>query len=128
MLRRPDDPDEPSADSANLNGRGLATDSEINISTTDSRTARELRLRLWAEHLACTEDDLRHAAPAAILDGRWVAAAHQQHCIVTRRSGPLTAALTPTHVDTSSPTLAPLRLSPRYWTGDVCYRPLRHGI
>ena len=83
------------AGSANLNGRGLATDSEINISTTDSATARELRLRLWAEHLGCTEDDLRHVCPNAILDGRWVEAAHEQHCIVTRRSGPLTAALYP---------------------------------
>ena len=45
--------------------------------------------------ITCTEDDLRHAAPTAILDGRWVAAAHQQHCIVTRRVGPLTAALYP---------------------------------
>jgi phosphatidylserine/phosphatidylglycerophosphate/cardiolipin synthase-like enzyme len=83
------------AGSANLNGRGLATDSEINVSTTDSSAARELRLRLWAEHLACTEDDLRHACPNAILDGRWVEAAHEQLCIVTRRSGPLTAALYP---------------------------------
>ena len=43
--------------------------------------------------ITCTEDDLRHADPTAILDGRWVAAAHEQHCIVTRRSGPLTAVL-----------------------------------
>jgi len=95
MPRRPDDPEEPSADSAILNGRGLASDSEINVSTTDSGAAREPRLRLWAEHLACTEDDLRHADPTAILDGRWVAAAHEQRCIVTRRSGPLTTALYP---------------------------------
>jgi hypothetical protein len=95
MLRRPDDPEEPSADSVTLNGRGLATDSEINVSTTDSGAAHELRLRLWAERLACTEDDLRHADPTAILHGRWVAPAHEQHCIVTRRSSPLTAALYP---------------------------------
>src|SRR5205085_4064186 len=86
MLRRPDDPDEPNAASANMNERDLATDGEINVSTTDSGAARELRLRLWAEPLACTEDDPRHTAPTAILDGRWVAAAHKQHCIVTRRS------------------------------------------
>jgi hypothetical protein len=63
--------------------------------TTDSGAAREFRLRLWAEHLGCTEDDLRHADPVAILDGRWVEAAHAQQRIVTRRSGPLTAALYP---------------------------------
>jgi hypothetical protein len=68
---------------------------DINVSTTDSGAARELRFRLWAEHLACTEDDLRHTAPTAILDGRWVAAAHKQQCIVARRSGPLTAPLYP---------------------------------
>jgi hypothetical protein len=95
MLWRPDDPDESSADAANQNGRGLATDSEINVSTTDSGAARELRLRLSAEHLVCTEDDLRHACPNAIRDGRWVAAAREQHFTVTRRSGPLTAALYP---------------------------------
>jgi hypothetical protein len=78
-----------------LNERGLATDSQINVSTTDSGAARELRFRLWTEHLACTEDGLRHADPTAILDGRRVEAAHQQHCIVTRRFGPLTAAFYP---------------------------------
>ena len=70
MLRRPDDPDEPNAASANMNERDLATDGEINVSTTDSGAARELRLRLWAEHLTCAEDDLRHACLNAILDGR----------------------------------------------------------
>ena len=36
-----------------------------------------------------------NACPNAILDGRWVETAHAQQWIVTRRSGPLTAALHP---------------------------------
>ena len=81
--------------SANLNGRGMVTDSELNISTADGASARALRLRLWAEHLCCAEGDLRDAAPAAVLDGRWVEVARAQAEIVARRSGPLTAALHP---------------------------------
>ena len=81
--------------SANLNGRGMATDSEMNVSTDDPTTARALRLRLWSEHLACSEATLRDADPAGLLWERWpiVAAAQQQ--IVARRSGPLTAPLYP---------------------------------
>jgi phosphatidylserine/phosphatidylglycerophosphate/cardiolipin synthase-like enzyme len=39
------------AGSANLNSRGLHSDAEINISVLDAATARDLRLRLWFEHL-----------------------------------------------------------------------------
>ena len=81
--------------SANLNGRGMVTDSEINIATTDGASARAVRLRLWAEHLCCPEDELRDADPVAILDGRWASTARAQQEIVARRSGLLTAALYP---------------------------------
>jgi phosphatidylserine/phosphatidylglycerophosphate/cardiolipin synthase-like enzyme len=39
------------AGSANLNSRGLQSDAEINIAVLDTTTARELRVRLWTEHL-----------------------------------------------------------------------------
>ncbi|HEX6541317.1 MAG TPA: phospholipase D family protein [Ktedonobacterales bacterium] len=39
------------AGSANLNSRGLQSDAEINVSVLDARTAHDLRLRLWSEHL-----------------------------------------------------------------------------
>jgi phosphatidylserine/phosphatidylglycerophosphate/cardiolipin synthase-like enzyme len=84
-----------SAGSANLNGRGMATDSEINVSTTDARAIRGLRLRLWAEHLGCTEEDLRDADPWTILSGPWLEAAYAQYRIVKDRRGPLMAALYP---------------------------------
>lgn len=83
------------AGSANLNGRGMATDSEINLSTTDAAVARALRLRLWSEHLGCAEDELRGVDPAAVLEGRWRAAAVEQRRIVKSRAGLLTAAIYP---------------------------------
>ena len=41
--------------SANLNSRGMHSDAEINVAVADPAGARELRLRLWNEHL--------HSAP-----------------------------------------------------------------
>src|SRR5207245_1731159 len=37
--------------SANLNERGMEGDSEINAQVIDDELARDVRLRLWAEHL-----------------------------------------------------------------------------
>ena len=45
------------AGSANLNSRGLHSDAEINISALDAATARDLRLRLWQEHLRLAPDE-----------------------------------------------------------------------
>jgi len=49
------------AGSANLNSRGLHSDAEINISVLDTVTARDLRLRLWSEHLQPTTTEARRA-------------------------------------------------------------------
>jgi phosphatidylserine/phosphatidylglycerophosphate/cardiolipin synthase-like enzyme len=83
------------AGSANLNGRGMATDSEINLSTTDTAAIRRLRLRLWAEHLGSSEEELADDDPVMLLDQRFPAVAREQLTIVTSRSGPLTAGLYP---------------------------------
>jgi phosphatidylserine/phosphatidylglycerophosphate/cardiolipin synthase-like enzyme len=83
------------AGSANLNGRGMATDSEINLSTTDNSTIRQLRLRLWAEHMGCAEKELTDADPVTLLRARWPMIALKQQAIVSSRSGPLTASLYP---------------------------------
>ena len=88
--------------SANLNGRGMATDSELNIATTDQASASAVRLRLWSEHLCRAEDELRDVDPCAVLDGLWIDTARAQHEIVAQRSGLLTAPIYPYplgHVD-----------------------------
>jgi len=81
--------------SANLNGRGMVTDSELNIATTDRASIRALRRRLWAEHLNCAEGELDGVDPAGLLDGRWITTARAQRDIVAHRDGLLTAPIYP---------------------------------
>ena len=81
--------------SANLNGRGMATDSEINVTTTDPAVARALRLTLWAEHLRRPEGVLAGIDPATLLGGEWERVAAAQAATVEARSGLLTAAVYP---------------------------------
>jgi phosphatidylserine/phosphatidylglycerophosphate/cardiolipin synthase-like enzyme len=56
--------------SANLNEHSLFNDTEMNVVTDDPALARETRLRLWAEHLEQSVDDLA-GDPAEVIDGRW---------------------------------------------------------
>jgi phosphatidylserine/phosphatidylglycerophosphate/cardiolipin synthase-like enzyme len=64
-----------SVGSANLNRRGLATDTEMNVHGIAPAVARSLRVRLWAEHLGMTEADIEAADPIALVDGAWRSAA-----------------------------------------------------
>jgi len=57
--------------SANLNTRGLATDSEINAVVRDGDVARNLRVRLWAEHLAMPADQVAATDPIDLVDHLW---------------------------------------------------------
>jgi phosphatidylserine/phosphatidylglycerophosphate/cardiolipin synthase-like enzyme len=57
--------------SANLNTRGLVTDSEINVLIRDSTQARNLRVALWAEHLGMDPAEVDAAEPVALLDDAW---------------------------------------------------------
>jgi phosphatidylserine/phosphatidylglycerophosphate/cardiolipin synthase-like enzyme len=66
-----------SVGSANLNGRGLATDTEINVQCIDPHLARSLRVRLWAEHLGMTEEDVAAADPTELADKAWPLAARE---------------------------------------------------
>ena len=43
--------------SGNLNNRGMADDTELNVTTLDPNLARALRLSLQAEHLGLVQDD-----------------------------------------------------------------------
>jgi phosphatidylserine/phosphatidylglycerophosphate/cardiolipin synthase-like enzyme len=57
--------------SANLNGRGLATDTEMDVQAIDADAARRLRVQLWAEHLDMPEETVAAADPITLIDGAW---------------------------------------------------------
>lgn len=57
--------------SANLNDRGLTTDSEIGIHGPMREEARNLRWQLWAEHLGMTVEEVAAVDPIELLDREW---------------------------------------------------------
>jgi phosphatidylserine/phosphatidylglycerophosphate/cardiolipin synthase-like enzyme len=63
--------------SANLNEHSFFNDTEMNVVTQDPGLARDLRLRLWAEHLGCEPADLQ-GDPTRIVDERWRPLAEEQ--------------------------------------------------
>ena len=68
--------------SANLNEHSLFNDTELNVVTCNSALARELRLRLWAEHLGCSTDDVAGDS-TRVVDEQWKPMAEEQ---ASRRS------------------------------------------
>jgi phosphatidylserine/phosphatidylglycerophosphate/cardiolipin synthase-like enzyme len=81
--------------SANLNRRGLATDTELNAHALDPEGARALRLRLWAEHLGATRDELASLDPLDAIDTLWPERAAAVQATVARRWGVLPALVHP---------------------------------
>jgi phosphatidylserine/phosphatidylglycerophosphate/cardiolipin synthase-like enzyme len=74
--------------SANLNEHSFFNDTEMNVVTCDPRLAREARLRLWAEHLERSVEDVS-GEPAQVIDELWRPTAREQ--LERRRRGePLT--------------------------------------
>jgi len=74
--------------SANLNEHSFFNDTEMNVVTCDPRLARETRLRLWAEHLERSIEEVS-GEPAAVVDALWRPIAGEQ--LERRRRGePLT--------------------------------------
>jgi phosphatidylserine/phosphatidylglycerophosphate/cardiolipin synthase-like enzyme len=61
--------------SANLNRRGLATDTEMNVQAVAPDVARALRVSLWAEHLGMGEDAVAALDPIELTDTHWRRAA-----------------------------------------------------
>ena len=78
--------------SANLNNRGLITDSEINAVVRDAGLARQLRVQLWAEHLALPREQVEQADPVALVDRDWQERAAENAAIVRRADGLLLCA------------------------------------
>jgi len=56
--------------SANLNEHSLFNDTEVNVVVRDEELARQLRLRLWAEHLERPEEDVA-GDPIRVVDDLW---------------------------------------------------------
>ena len=74
--------------SANLNEHSFFNDTEMNVVTCDPRLARETRLRLWAEHLERSVEEVS-GDPAQVVDELWRPIAREQ--LERRRAGePLT--------------------------------------
>lgn len=73
-----------SVGSANLNRRGLALDTEMNVQSIAPEVARCLRVRLWAEHLGMAEDEVAKVDPIELVDSHWgVTARSLDSCIAT---------------------------------------------
>jgi phosphatidylserine/phosphatidylglycerophosphate/cardiolipin synthase-like enzyme len=63
--------------SANLNEHSLFNDTEMNLVVQDAHIARDVRLRLWAEHLGRPVEDLE-LEPATAVDRFWRPVAEEQ--------------------------------------------------
>ena len=81
--------------SANLNGRGLEGDSELNVQSTDPALARALRLRLWSEHLRLPEAAIATLEPAQAIDRLSAPLAASARAAIEARNGELGVALVP---------------------------------
>ena len=74
--------------SANLNDHSLFNDTEMNVVTHDPAIARQTRLRLWAEHLELSIDQVA-GEPAQVIDDYWKPISKEQ--LARREAGePLT--------------------------------------
>lgn len=68
--------------SANLNRRGIATDTEMNVQGIDPKVARALRLELWSKHLGTSQEEIAAREPTDLLRTAWPQAAHvMEHAI-----------------------------------------------
>ena len=70
--------------SANLNEHSFFNDTEMNVVTCDPTVARETRLRLWAEHLERSVEEVS-GEPAEVVDALWRPIAGEQ--LERRRRG-----------------------------------------
>jgi phosphatidylserine/phosphatidylglycerophosphate/cardiolipin synthase-like enzyme len=74
--------------SANLNEHSLFNDTELNLVTHDPRVVKEVRLRLWSEHLERPIDAVG-GSPTEVIDSLWRPIGREQRARQERRS-PLT--------------------------------------
>jgi phosphatidylserine/phosphatidylglycerophosphate/cardiolipin synthase-like enzyme len=77
--------------SANLNDRGLVTDSEMNVVVNDPSLAAATRADLWAEHLGLSKDEVEASDPIALVDAVWRQRAADNAAIMKSAQKPLTS-------------------------------------
>jgi len=70
--------------SANLNTRGLVTDSELNVLVHDPALAKGIRVALWSEHLAMPIDQVERADPGELAATAWRERAAENAEIIKR--------------------------------------------
>ena len=81
--------------SANLNNRGLITDSEINALVHDKALARQLRIDLWSEHLKIPAEELINQSITGLIDRDWPEQATANQEIFKKKNQPFLSALYP---------------------------------
>ncbi|HEX8975776.1 MAG TPA: phospholipase D family protein [Solirubrobacteraceae bacterium] len=64
--------------SANLNAHSFFNDTEMCVVTDDAELARATRVRLWAEHLEMTENEVAQQRAVALVDDHWRPVAGEQ--------------------------------------------------
>jgi phosphatidylserine/phosphatidylglycerophosphate/cardiolipin synthase-like enzyme len=64
--------------SANINAHSFFNDTEMCVATDDASLARDTRVRLWAEHLEMSEEEVASASAADLVDGKWRPIANEQ--------------------------------------------------
>jgi phosphatidylserine/phosphatidylglycerophosphate/cardiolipin synthase-like enzyme len=64
--------------SANLNAHSLLNDTEMNVVTDDAELVRQVRTRLWAEHLEVAAQDIADASTVEMVDEHWKPIADEQ--------------------------------------------------
>jgi phosphatidylserine/phosphatidylglycerophosphate/cardiolipin synthase-like enzyme len=81
--------------SANLNNRGLITDSEINAVVHDRELACKLRIGLWSEHLGIPEEQIAQVEPTSLIDQEWPKLAAINEELLKKKEQPLYCAVYP---------------------------------
>ncbi len=79
--------------SANLNDRGLITDSEIMALMHDATLARRVRIDLWTEHLGLPREQVEAEEAHILADGVWVEHGRHNAEIIKNGEQPLIGAV-----------------------------------
>ncbi|MCL5947338.1 MAG: phosphatidylserine/phosphatidylglycerophosphate/cardiolipin synthase family protein [Chloroflexi bacterium] len=81
--------------SANLNERGLESDSELDVLAHDADFAGRLRTALWSEHLALPTEHVAQQDPVHLIDEVWKRQARENAAIVREGGRMLISAVHP---------------------------------